>query len=956
MTNTLKLRRWLALGASAMAFGAMAAPALAADAGAAAGADTAAAPQENTIDTLVVTAEKREQSVQDVPIAISAFGTKQRDLKGINTVQDMTNFTPGLVYSSTNDRASVRGVGRLTNIHSADAAVAIYIDGLYSTSTVFAGMPPLLVDRVEVLRGPQGTLYGRNSIGGTINIITQKPTSHWTGEVRAVGENYGYSDFQGTISGPITDNLKFRLSGYKKDQRDGYYNNVNAGMPSEGSKRNEYYVEAQLAANLGEHAEAWFKWDTLHWDNRGGPGARSGFTAGPYDSATLGVAGNPLVYNPAFGYGSGIVPGSLVQANGGTITTNPAITDPRAFNTNTPLHVGLSNANQFSWNFVYHFPTFDLKYLGEWQHYHYSLSGDQDTTNVVSYKIPTAANSVCSLLNGVTGPNHIDCTPLQVNGTETYTYDEVPTWWSHEVNLTSTTDGPLQWILGAYYYHEHYTNPIAAYTPDQAQSLTPIGGAVANPTGLFNYQNYDMVTKSTAVFGQVDYKVTDTLKVTGGLRYTRDTKNGTEYLRDVCFSNACEPAAYTGLGQILNGAFASSPALQALFAPLASGTAANYGSLLGNFNSMAALLNSYAYARTGLTLDQLAGANTANNLAAFIASKGLYGNGGLDVTSSVIPCTTIAGTKGVKGTPVANAACAGLGGYTQAHIDPATGMLVRDLGDSSSATTGTLGLEWSPDRDTLAYARYSRGYKAFGLYAGALATAPEALPETVDSYEIGVKKDFGHTLQVNLAAFYYAYHDLQAPVSVATANGNQTQFVNITEARSSGIELDAVWQPIDHLQLSLDYSYNPTRITKSDQFVDVNNNLVTTPQSVVGNVLPQAPRNKVAINGNYTFVLDKGKLNLGANFIWRDKAYANIFTTTWNEAPSWDQVDLRASWTPNSAKYQVIVYVKNVGNTLGYDAAAVGSPRTYPAFNNAANVYSLTPPRTYGIEVHYKFF
>ena len=97
----------------------------------------------NEIEELVVTAEKREQSLQDVPVAISAFTSKQRDLVGISTVQDLTNFTPGFVYQSSNDRASMRGIGRLTNVHAVDGAVSIYIDGLFTTSTVLAGGPPL---------------------------------------------------------------------------------------------------------------------------------------------------------------------------------------------------------------------------------------------------------------------------------------------------------------------------------------------------------------------------------------------------------------------------------------------------------------------------------------------------------------------------------------------------------------------------------------------------------------------------------------------------------------------------------------------------------------------------------------------------------------------------------------------------------------------------------------------
>src|SRR3989344_6021711 len=126
----------------------------------------------NVIEELVVTAEKREQSLQDVPVAISAFTSRQRDLVGISTVQDLTNFTPGFVYQSSNDRSSMRGIGRLTNVHAVDGAVSIYIDGLFTTSTVLAGGPPLDVERVGILRGPQGTLYGRNAIGRTGHVIS----------------------------------------------------------------------------------------------------------------------------------------------------------------------------------------------------------------------------------------------------------------------------------------------------------------------------------------------------------------------------------------------------------------------------------------------------------------------------------------------------------------------------------------------------------------------------------------------------------------------------------------------------------------------------------------------------------------------------------------------------------------------------------------------------------------
>src|SRR3546814_805164 len=100
----------------------------------------------NTIEELVVTAEKREQSLQDVPVAISAYTSEKRDLVGINSVQDMTNFTPGLSYNNSGDRISLRGVGRVTNVQAADGAVAIYSDGIFNSSTFEASKHPLFIE------------------------------------------------------------------------------------------------------------------------------------------------------------------------------------------------------------------------------------------------------------------------------------------------------------------------------------------------------------------------------------------------------------------------------------------------------------------------------------------------------------------------------------------------------------------------------------------------------------------------------------------------------------------------------------------------------------------------------------------------------------------------------------------------------------------------------------------
>jgi iron complex outermembrane receptor protein len=872
------------------------------------------------IEELVVTAEKREQSLQDVPIAISAFTTKQRDIVGINSIQDLTTFTPGFVYQSANDRASMRGIGRLSNVHSIDGAVAIYVDGVFTTSTVLAGGPPLESDRVEILRGPQGTLYGRNSIGGTVNVLSARPTNTPYAEVRAIAENFGVTNFQVAASGPLADGLSVRFAGYKADQREGFYKNVNKGMPSEGNVRNEYEYQFQVKAQLGENAEFWGKYQALEWDNRGGPGARAGYLNGSYDTGLL-DPNFSIIYNPAFGYTNGIVPGSLQQFNGGTTTSNPAQRDPYSINTNYAQHVTLTDVHSAVTNFTYHFPSFDVKYVGGLQQYKYDLYGDTDATNVASYQIPLATGSICGTIHTLFGAkiSTVDCNPLTVNGNNTYHYFEYPTWYSHEVNISSTGDGALQWIAGLYYYNEKYsgTGSTADFFQPGSNLTTPILGAARNPLGIWSTGNYALTTESKAAFGQLDWQATETLKFTLGLRYTEDHKFGTEYRRIVCNSDACYPGLYPALGL-------------SAFGP---GTAANWGSLLGNLGALPAV-------------------GQALGLGNALAPLGGLGNGGMDLTATLAPTTTAAGAKGVTSPVVCSGTPQVCKQYT---IDPATGVAARKLGDKSDAVTGTLGVQWNPKEDTMAYARYSRGYKAFGLSAGSFLIAPEADPEFVNSYEVGLKTNLGRTVQINASLYYLDYLDLQAPVSVKVGPTTVNQFVNIAKSRSDGLELGVIWQPIRPLRVSLDYSYDETRILKSNTLVDVANNVVTGAQSIVGNQLPQAPKNKLALNANYSFFMDAGTLTLGATYLYRDKAYANVFTESWNEAPSWDQFDVRAHWAPTDNKYTIIAYVKNVGDTQGYDAAVAASQRS-AAFANGGQNLELTPPRTYGIELQYRFF
>ena len=224
----------------------------AAPAGGAANADAA-----STISELIVTAEKRSERLQDVPVAISAFSAEQRSLVGINSIQDLTDYTPGLTYSSIDNRPYLRGVGRNTDNLAVASAVAIYYNGIYdgANANTILQHSDLFIDTIEVDRGPQNTLHGANSDGGTINYVSKKPNKEFTAEARAGYANFDRWFAEARVSGPINDRVRFSLGGNYTDQDGGYFTNLSNGSKvggdiAQGNSGKSQYVEAQIDANL----------------------------------------------------------------------------------------------------------------------------------------------------------------------------------------------------------------------------------------------------------------------------------------------------------------------------------------------------------------------------------------------------------------------------------------------------------------------------------------------------------------------------------------------------------------------------------------------------------------------------------------------------------------------------------------------------------------------------------
>ncbi len=865
------------------------------------------APGQSASDVaeVVVTAEKREVSVQKVPVAVTAITAKERDTVGILTLQDMTNFTPGLTYTSTTDHLYVRGIGRQTIDLGADAGVPAYSDGFYNPDPVLIVLPPMFIGTTQVLRGPQGTLFGRNGIAGAIDVDSVRPTATPYGEGRLTVGNYNTYTGELAVSGPLAPGLKARLGGFFEEQNDGYFKDV-AGLPSESGAIKTWYIEGSISADLGDNATLYVHAFTFGNNSRGGPGARAGWDANPWGtslSAVNNVAGANLSFNPAAAYGPFIVPGSAVIL--GNVTGNPAVANKYNFASGFPLQVLNRNTGDINYQFTYHFPSFDFKYIGGFQQYTYQTIQESQAfgydTSVISYEVPLALNPTCA------GGAASGCLTVYPQVTTDYTQSDA--WWSHEFNLTSTGAGPVQWIGGVYLYDERYSNPVYAYMKGQSQVASPVdvgqylygnpstlqpgiltgcaglctgpllsGGfnAAANPDRALYSSNYFMHETSSALYGQVDWKFTDTLKLTGGLRYSSDHKYGTEYYRLVMFGGGTEASA---LGASLAPYFTySGPAI--------------FGALLP----------------------------------------------ALDVTSLLCSATN---------PPPGASAC---------HIQ-SNGQAVRNLNGASSAVTGTAGLEWTPDSATLGYLRYSRGYKELGFNAGALSSLPEVAPELVNDYEAGLKHTFGHNLVVDAAIFYEDYLDAQVPVTTFNGVTTASNLLSISKSRSDGFELETVWTPIDHLQLLLSYAYDDTSILTSAKYFDVvNPNLGN--QSIKGDPLPNAPKNKISLNGNYTFVFDPGSLSFSATYIWRDTQQGSIFGQSYWQSPSWSQLDLRAVWKDPKDRYEIVAYGRNVLNTTGYpsgpgayDSGSAATPTVYTIYKE----YTTNPPVTFGMEFHYKF-
>ena len=460
------------------------------------------APQPGDI---VVTANKREERLNDVAAAVSAFTAEDRTIRGINSTQDVAKFTPGVSISDTPNRVNIRGVGRVTNALGSDPGVANYVDGFYTSESDVIGSSDFLTERVEILRGPQGTLYGRNSIGGAVNIVSKRPTTDYVVEGRA-----GISDYQNylagaSLSGPISDSLRFRIAAIGTTQGKGYVKNL-AG-PDQYTDR-EYTVEGQLEADVTSNLNVWVRAQHTRYDRRPQPAT----TIDQY--ANVPYFGG-LVANPTYGVNNVSVgdPYTVAYDNGGRqqLDGNYSVTTNVTLNTRDVI----------------------VRYIGGYSQYDYLQTRDYDQTARKSFNAPGFGTTF----------------PVSTNYVERV--GENKHWNSSELDFLSTPGGQLDWIIGFYYYHETLDQPYDIEVPDVALFEHPVSLAdvptINNPRRSYYSQRGQLSATSLATFGQLTWRFAPHVSIDLGARYSDDQKRGREDQFQVFYNVQVDPGHTYGV-------------------------------------------------------------------------------------------------------------------------------------------------------------------------------------------------------------------------------------------------------------------------------------------------------------------------------------------------------------------------------------------------------------------------
>ena len=509
------------LGVSALAL-AIASPALA----------QSQSSSDNSIAEIVVTATKREQTLQDVPISVAVTGQQTIERAQVRDLIDLQSVVPSLKVSQFNATGQtnfvIRGFGNGNGNDGIESSVGVFIDGVYRSRSAAALDDLPEVERIEVLRGPQSTLFGKNVSAGAISIVTKKPQYEFGGKIEGTYGNFNAQQLKGTITGPLSDTVAVRVSG-SYNKRDGLFTNLTTG--SDVNNRNRWSIRGDILIEPTDKLSMRFIAD--------------------YNEISERCCGVSSIFN-----------GPATLAIGGVLR-KPISDTTKVFDRNVIFNTDPQN---------------DLSGSGFSGQVDYDL-GFAKMTSITAYRIQKNASF-----------QDIDFTGADISNNRTA--NEINTF-TQEIRLASNSEGPFNWLVGGFFQDERLdTGRTVSYGTDIRAYADVLSGAVPAtllgalpPTlrpaltgrsnlyaieflqslvtpsirpgatyfqagqGIDDY--YKMDQRSVSLFSQFDYEVTENLTLTGGLAYLKDSKKAKSFvtLRDPFSSlNLGAVPQFTALG------------------------------------------------------------------------------------------------------------------------------------------------------------------------------------------------------------------------------------------------------------------------------------------------------------------------------------------------------------------------------------------------------------------------
>ena len=508
-----------------------------------------APPEDNVtgIQDIIVTAQKRAETLQDVPIAVSAFSEQSLRAQGLDGAANLVQSIPNLSFQrrGTRNNFQIRGIGTQLAALSGDDGVGVHENNVPLTTNRLGEAEFFDVERVEVLRGPQGTLYGRNATGGVVNVITNKPASNFSGSATVELGNYGSARYFGYINAPITEELSLRVAGFGL-QRDGYVTNLLTG--DDIDTRNIFSGRITIGYEPSAIVRAYFMYEGFSEnDTRSasarkqlclkdpGPAtiggvatgaARAAFTqgcqqAGVYGDDVYGTTNQLSTFSGILGRQFGIQPrdsfeGKFVNRDlrATEVVGRPIFkskSDLFTFSGEIDIADGLTISSLTSYNENHDDRRGD------------STGGFSSVTFPISPLLPT----------GIATSSQMGTSDRLRYESGLFTDNKQ---FSEELRLQSSFDGPFNFNVGGIYlrYKAHSITYVNSTILDTlVRGLNARGGTPIyidpNPNPDFTGHNYFQTNsfyelESAAALGEIYYEVTDTFKVTAGARYTDDNK------------------------------------------------------------------------------------------------------------------------------------------------------------------------------------------------------------------------------------------------------------------------------------------------------------------------------------------------------------------------------------------------------------------------------------------------